>query len=576
MEAMNRWRDQLLHEIENTKLLRHARHVQFEGSVILVGEIHVMDHTVTIGILVDPLLHNRLPVFYLRPWDALGFIPHVMLSGMICFLDDEGLVLDRRRPIDVVRESFERVYQTLRAGVTGENHSDFVDEFEVNWQRLPGAITVISSLEPADEVAEVIIGSHKQDNIPPRLVRQAQDIIHIPNARSIPGSWTAERAIYVPLEPGTLLVPPRPDSPFWDLNDVRGLLAHCSTANRERLNHLIQGRIHDHEYLFVGLPRPAGGIALFGIRFDGVERHPLAEQGQAQRLTPMVVQRRDRGYLVQRGGGHTMLEHKHVLLLGCGAVGGHLAFDLARAGLGLLTLVDYDILLEENTYRHVLGKQYWGQNKAQALMYALKAQLPFTKVQAIPLTLELAVNEGHLHWNKYDLIVSALGNPTSELALNEQIRCMEDGPPILFTWLDPLGIGGHALLTGNGGQPGCFECLYTPPDETDVALNNRASFAAPNQTFRRSLAGCDSLHTPYGAIDAAQTAHLASRLAIDTLLGKEHGNHLRSWKGDSEAFIDEGFQLAPRHQLSANELAQLETSYPSSRCRICQEKGAIH
>jgi hypothetical protein len=54
METMNRWRDQLLHEIENTKLLRHARHVQFERSVILVGEIQVMDHTVTIGICHDP------------------------------------------------------------------------------------------------------------------------------------------------------------------------------------------------------------------------------------------------------------------------------------------------------------------------------------------------------------------------------------------------------------------------------------------------------------------------------------------------------------------------------------------
>ena len=152
---------------------------------------------------------------------------------------------------------------------------------------------------------------------------------------------------------------------------------------------------------------------------------------------------------------------------------------------------------------------------------------------------------------------------------------MKDGPPILFAWLDPLGIGGHAVLTGNGGKPGCFECLYTPPQETNEALHNRASFAAPNQTFRRSLAGCDSLHTPYGSIDAVQTAHLAARLVINTLIGKERDNRLRSWKGDADAFTAAGFHLAPRHQLTENALAQLETHYPSSRCRICGEKGGI-
>jgi molybdopterin-synthase adenylyltransferase len=575
METIDRWRDQLLREIENAKLLRHARRVQIESSVILEGEVQVTQRTVTIGILVDPLRRNRLPVFYLRPWDALGFIPHVMPSGVICFLDDEGLVLDRRRPFDIVYESFERVQHTLHTGVTGENRADFVDEFEVYWRRLAGAIIAISSLELTDEVIEVTIGIHEHDNVPVRLVRYPQDIIHIPNARSIPGSWTAERAIYLPLEPGTLLVPPRSDQPFWNMNDVRGLLTHCSAINRERLEHLIQGRVRDREHLIIGLPRPAGGAALFGIRFGGVEQHPLAEYGQVQQLTPIVVQRRDWSYLVRRGGGYTVLEHKRVLLVGCGAVGGHLAFELARAGVGLLAFVDYDILQEENTYRHILGKQYWGQNKAQALVHAIRAQLPFTKVQAIPLTIEQAIDQGQIHVNEYDLIVSALGNPTSELALNEQIRPMKDGPPVLFTWLDPLGIGGHAILTGNGGKPGCFECLYTSPEEVNEALYNRASFAAPNQTFRRSLAGCDSLHTPYGSIDGAQTANLAARLVIDTLIGKEQGNLLRSWKGDAKAFVAEGFLLAPRYELSEKELAQQEPYYASPRCRICGEKDGV-
>lgn len=73
-------------------------------------------------------------------------------------------------------------------------------------------------------------------------------------------------------------------------------------------------------YLIVGLPRPSGNFALFGIRFDGIgKRHPLSEDGQAVRLTPLVLFRRDRGFLVQRGGGQPELHDRRVLLIGCGA-----------------------------------------------------------------------------------------------------------------------------------------------------------------------------------------------------------------------------------------------------------------
>lgn len=126
------------------------------------------------------------------------------------------------------------------------------------------------------------------------------------------------------------------------------------------------------------------------------------------------------------------------------------------------------------------------------------------------------------------------------------------------------------MLTGCEGERGCFECLYTPADATAAgALQNRASFAAPGRTYSRSLAGCSSLYTPYGSLDAAQTAQLAARLAIDVLAGRQPRTVLRSWKGDSEAFLAVGFELTPRYRQSEDELRRWETSYPSPRCRVC-------
>lgn len=185
-----------------------------------------------------------------------------------------------------------------------------------------------------------------------------------------------------------------------------------------------------------------------------------------------------------------------MLLLGCGSVGGSMAFALARAGIGALTLIDHDILTPENTYRHVLGKPHWGKRKAIAMQQTLPVQLPFIGVRAIPATIEAALDQGLIALNDFDLVVSALGNPTSELALNERAR-RNAGPPIIYTWLEPLGIGGHAVLSGHGGEPGCFMCLYTRSDDTDGPLHNRAAFGKADQTYGRSLAGCSNLYTPY-------------------------------------------------------------------------------
>lgn len=565
-----RWRNNLLRAIEKDHLLRSPRRVVISDSIVaLAGRVDVEGCEVEIAIIVDPLLQHHLPIFLLRPWDALGFIPHIDPSGVICFLDNEGIVFDWRRPLDVVRECFDHVQRTLRDGVKGANHSDFIDEFEVYWQRLEGHVTALADLELPDEATEVIIASSPNADPSFRLAKNAEGLRRVPSSPGEYGPWSASRAIYLPLEAGTTLVPPRSDQPFWNVHDVRRLLAYCSTENRTRLAELIGHRVYKREYLIVRLSRPSGGVAIFGIRFDGVEsQHPLANDGDAKQLTPIAIVRRDKYYLVQRGGGHMELVNKRVLLLGCGAVGGHLAFELSRAGVEQLTLVDPDVLDPQNTYRHVLGKRYWGKKKARALEQEIRLQLPFSRVHAVTETIETALATNQINLNEYDLIVSALGTPTSELALNERVHQLEGGPPIIFTWLDPYGIGGHALLTGIKSNIGCFECLYTTPHGSEE-LYNRASFAVGGQTFRRSLASCDSLHTPYGSLDAAQTAQLATRLAIDVLIEREQQNRLRSWKGDAEAFTTAGFILAPRYSLSMDELARQEIHFASVSCRIC-------
>ncbi len=265
---------------------------------------------------------------------------------------------------------------------------------------------------------------------------------------------------------------------------------------------------------------------------------------------------------------------KRVLLVGCGAVGGHLAFQLARAGVLNLTLVDHDTLIPENSFRHVLGRRYWNRRKVEALKEEIESELPYVQIAAVPNTIEKALEDGSIKLANYDLLVLAVGNPTVELEINERVHALRNGPAVVFTWLEPLGIGGHALLAGNAPDGGCFECLYTSSLGNVQFLENRAAFAAPGQSFGRALSGCGSLFTPYGAMDAAKTATIAARLAVDALTGKELGNPFLSWKGDATDFVAEGFRLSPRFSATEEDLRRHRYGYKSAQCRVCnpQEK----
>ena len=525
---------------------------------------------VTLWLVLDNSFPFTLPRFFLRPWDALGVIPHVDRHGMVCFADPEGLVIDRHRPVQIIHEAFERVVQVLIDGIMGRNRADFADEFEAYWRQLPRIIKGDSVLDSADEVTRVVIATDAaKEHI--TVAGSERDIVAFYNGNGIGEKTILQKALYLPLEAGIPLLPPRHDGPFWSVKDARRtLLAALSKANRTQLKKLLKRPAHKREYVIVKLPRPSGGSTLFGIQYDVVGRHhPLHKDGIASRLVPIEIQRLDRGYLVQRGGGAAALGAKRVLLVGCGAVGGHLAFDLARAGILHLTLVDHDTLTPENSFRHVLGRRYWQKGKVAALKDEIESELPYVQVTALFNTIEKVLAEGLIKLSDYDLLVLALGNPTVELEINAQVHTLPDSPAVVFTWLEPLGIGGHALLTRNAPGGGCLECLYTSPEGNEELRRNRAAFAAPGQSFGKALSGCGSLYTPYGAIDAARTATIAARLAVDALIGKERGNPLLSWKGDATDFRREGFHLSPRFRATEDDLSRYQYAYQCTQCRIC-------
>ncbi len=323
----------------------------------------------------------------------------------------------------------------------------------------------------------------------------------------------------------------------------------------------------DDEAVFSAvIPVPAGGAlqrAERGFRPGRVPVWRLLACGRREPLIRPEVHRADPAFVVPRGGGMGSLGDKKVVVIGCGAVGSHLASQLASSGVGKLLLVDNETLTTANLYRHLLGAESLGAQKALAVRDALHRRFPDLPVGALALPVERVLAEPPGELEDADLVAVALGDETLERRLNEYLGARVRR---VHVWLEPLGLGGHVLSTGAPGRPGCLDCLYRRDDE--AGLLSMASLVAPGQTFRRAIGGCAGTFTPYGITDAARAATEAAREVVRVLTGGGVPR-LTSWVTDRAAFEGAGFRVSARCgglRVGATEVVE---DFARPDCAVC-------
>ncbi|PCC74262.1 E2 family protein B [Nannocystis exedens] len=544
------------------------------------GVAHVDGHALALRLGLTPRFPGRLPTVFVLDARLHGRIPHVFQHGHVCYQEYEGVLLDRYQPVAVAREALARAVETIRRGLTGENRADFIEELALYW---PGAAEGLGFFAADAQIQPILrfvlpwagTFAFVRDRAQARELLVAPMPLRVPEVMAPLEAWfddTVTPGLYIPLEDV-----PRPPDPFplgpWTRAQVAQLIRHnLSDGQRRRLEQLTRGLKTRSTFVILRVPRPRGGDHLVGIRYDDIRgAHPLARATGSATMTQFRVERRDPGYLVPRGGGEPPLRAKRVLLVGCGAIGGHLAGELVRCGVGHLTLVDPDVLRPENAYRHVLGAPSLFVLPAKSLQLAAEIQQRYrgVEVSGLAASIEDALDQGAIDVTRYDLVLSATGDPNVDRGLNERLHRLEHRPPLLFTWLEPLGIGGHALVVQRS-SPGCLDCLFTPhPLDASPVLTNRAAFAAAGQVFTRELAGCGNAFTPYSSLDALRTAELAGRLAVEVLGGRLRETLLRSWKGDGAAFHAAGLRTSPRYEMEASALERGGADVVAAGCKVC-------
>lgn len=165
--------------------------------------------------------------------------------------------------------------------------------------------------------------------------------------------------------------------------------------------------------------------------------------------------------------GQQALLKSRVLLIGLGGLGSPVAMYLASAGIGKLTLVDFDKVELSNLQRQVIHDQdSIGQSKVESARRRLNKLAPDCKVHCVDQLLDESELSNLLA--EHDLCIDATDNFNTRFMINR--CCVRTQKPLV----SGAAIRWEGQVISFSNQPGsaCYNCLYSESgadDETCTA-----------------------------------------------------------------------------------------------------------
>jgi molybdopterin/thiamine biosynthesis adenylyltransferase len=164
------------------------------------------------------------------------------------------------------------------------------------------------------------------------------------------------------------------------------------------------------------------------------------------------------------------LLNKKTVVVGSGAIGSFAGLELARAGVGEVTFIDFDTVQPGNSLRWPLGRSAWGRDKASALANFIAENYPWTRANFIPVRLGEAITNasalprasGNVLAPVFemlrcaDVVVDASASEEVQLALSHY--CKRFRVPFVVGHATS-GVAGGLVARFLPDAEGCFVCL---------------------------------------------------------------------------------------------------------------------
>ncbi len=184
----------------------------------------------------------------------------------------------------------------------------------------------------------------------------------------------------------------------------------------------------------------------------------LTEKGVAGADTRFVPRRSE---LYSRNTGlleTSALAEKKVVIVGLGSGGSPIALELARAGIGHFTLIDFDRLELGNISRHICGVNDLGRYKTLAVRDQLLQKNPFAQVSTLEVNVNQALSQVEDAVAACDLLIVASDNDQSRFNLNQM--SLNNNKITLYGRAITRAAGGDVLRVRPWKGP-CYNCVFS-------------------------------------------------------------------------------------------------------------------
>ncbi len=202
---------------------------------------------------------------------------------------------------------------------------------------------------------------------------------------------------------------------------------------------------------------------------EGVKVYDVADEKQ---IGFQLIPSKDELYSRNKGILEIgILEHKHVVIIGLGSFGSQIAIELAKAGIGEFSLVDFDRVELHNLVRHTCFIKDLGRLKTDAIEEAILGKNPYSVVHKYPENICKNLKMLEELVGKADLVICATDNNQSRFLLSQALfdhqKCC---------------IFGRAFTRAEGGdvfiyRPGqaCYSCLVGNMGIEEEEITDEAS-----------------------------------------------------------------------------------------------------
>lgn len=287
-----------------------------------------------------------------------------------------------------------------------------------------------------------------------------------------------------------------------------------------------------------------------------VTRRAIGDASKVPAETRLVrAERAGKDDVVSRLPIAKSLLSKKAVVVGSGAIGSFAGLELARAGMGEVTFIDFDIVQPGNSLRWPLGRSAWGRGKGSALANFIAENYPLTRASFMPARLgETVTDPGALPpgssnvlapvfelLRNADVVVDASASEEVQLALSHY--CKRFGVPYVVGHAT-YGVAGGLVARFLPDAESCFVCLnehwkdkHIPePRVDDAGLVVPVGCNAPTFTgggFDLQEISLEIVRAAVGLLSEGTYDPGGWTVAVLTLKNEDGSRTLPRWEGHS-------------------------------------------